>query len=334
MKIAVLMGGFSEERAVSLASGSEVTAALREAGHDVVAIDTMRGVLSSADETRILQANIEALKLDRVSDPSSMVSTSELLNEAGRDLDLFFLALHGGEGEGGTIQALLELTRRPYVGSSSTGCMLAMDKDLSKRLFRDEGIQTAPWLKGERSVEDVVKTLGLPVVVKPVTGGSSIRMSIVHSQDKLNQAVELVKKEPGEFMYEAYIQGREFTVAVVGADTFPVGEIIPRNEYFDFASKYHEGMAQEIFPADIDEELSHQLRRLALEVHQLLRLRDFSRIDFIVNEKGEIFVLEANALPGMSRASLVPKAGVAAGLSFSELCDRIAQEAFQRLSHT
>ncbi|MEL7061340.1 MAG: D-alanine--D-alanine ligase [Acidobacteriota bacterium] len=335
MKIAVLMGGASEERAVSLASGCEVTEALRRAGHEVVAVDTARGALSRADEARILEDGIRSLPGGVADDESltTTAATSEILRDPEvSDAEIFFLTFHGGDGEDGTIQSLLELARLPYVGSGPTGCMLAMDKDLSKRLFRDAGIRTPAWLTGERPAHDVVEALGWPVVVKPVTGGSSLRLSIAHDEDELARAVEDVKKGPGELMYEGHVRGRELTVAVIGEHTLPVGEIIPEHEYFDYECKYQKGMAQEIFPADIDEALARRLRDLAAEIHRLLRLRDFSRVDFIVDERGEPWVLEANALPGMSGASLVPKAGRAAGMSFPQLCDRIAREALERLS--
>lgn len=338
MKIAVLMGGVSEEREVSLASGAQVSRALREAGHDVVAVDTSHGVLSAVEE--------EALLASGVKDPPPPALTRDLLltGDTGvltrdaevAEMDVVFLALHGGSGEDGTIQTLLEIAAVPYVGSDRVGCALAMDKDLSKRLFRDAGIPTPPWIlarglqEGRKRLDEVVESLGLPVIVKPPSGGSTLGLTLVRERRGLEDALELALAYEDEVLFETYVQGRELTVGILGDEALPVGEIIPENEIFDYECKYRPGMAQEIFPADLPIETSDRLRETALVAHAALGLRDFSRVDFILDGSGTAWCLEANALPGLTANSLLPKAALAREISFPSLCHRIAEMALRR----
>jgi D-alanine-D-alanine ligase len=332
VKIVVLMGGTSDERAVSLSSGCQVAAALREVGHQVVAFDTLEGVLSQGQEARIVEAGVgQAPRHDERPDLLSTGDIGVLTHDARvRGADLFFLTLHGGRGEDGTIQALLEWVGTPFTGSGMLGAALAMDKDVSKRLFRDAGVPTPDWMVGATDAEEVRERLGLPVIVKAVGGGSSLRLVLAHDVQELEGAMREAEGFDDLVLFEAYMKGREFTVGVLGDEALPVGEIIPEHEFFDYACKYEPGLAQEIFPADVPGETARWLQRLALQTHRLLRLRDFSRVDFIVDEQGEAWCLEANALPGMTANSLLPKAAKAAGISFPELCDRIARLAVTR----
>lgn len=339
MKIAVLLGGTSDERQVSLSSGAQVARALREAGHEVMAVDTARGLLSAEEETRLLEEGVRAdppssTELDRLDEGETVALTRQSSLE---DVDVYFLALHGGSGEDGTIQALLDVAGVTYTGSDRLGCSLAMDKEVTKRLLRDAGIPTPDWLAfhpsddaGVPTVDDVESALGLPVIVKASGGGSSLRLVLAHDREELESSLAESRDWNDVVLLERYHPGREFTVGVVGDETFPVGEIVPDNELFDYECKYQPGKAREIFPADIPEELSDRLRALALRTHRVLRMRDFSRVDFMVDEEGRAWCLEANALPGMTANSLLPKAAAAAGISFPELCDRIARLARER----
>ena len=332
MKIAVLMGGTSDERDVSLSSGVQVAAALRAAGHEVISVDTARGLLNADTEVGLLNDGVA----------SAPPGSSELgtLDEGDavalvRDpslgaVDVFFLALHGGTGEDGTIQSLLDAAGVAYTGSDRLGCSLAMDKEVTKRLLRDAKVPTPDWLIGPQSADEVEGALGLPVIVKAAGGGSSLRLVLAHDRAELETAIQDSMSWDDLVLFERYHVGREFTVGVVGSETFPVGEIVPENEIFDYECKYQPGMAQEIFPAEIPEALSDQLRTMAIEVHRVLRLRDYSRVDFIVDEAGGIWCLEANALPGMTANSLLPKGALAAGISFPDLCDRVARLAWTR----
>lgn len=332
MKVAVLMGGTSDERDVSLASGVEVARALREAGHQVVAVDTAGGVLPASEEARLLAGGVgetppEVGRL-RALDESHTVALAR--DPALGSVDVFFLALHGGSGEDGTIQALLDVAGVAYTGSDRLGCSLAMDKEVTKRLLRDAGIPTPDWRVGPCTADEVERALGLPVIVKAAGGGSSLRLVLAHDRAELEEAIEASASWDDVVLFERYHEGREFTVGVVGDETFPVGEIVPAHEIFDYACKYQPGLAEEIFPADIDEALSDRLRALALDVHRALRLRDYSRVDFIVDAGGRPWCLEANALPGMTANSLLPKAARAGGIGFPELCDRIVRLASER----
>ncbi len=332
LRVAVLMGGTSDERDVSLSSGAQVAEALRRAGHDVTAVDPARGVLSRAEEKALLDGGVRLAPPDtdalRRMDEGDTVALTRDPALAG--IDVFFVALHGGAGEDGTIQSLLDLAGVAYTGSDRLGCTLAMDKEVTKRLLRDAGIATPPWLAGAPSPERVASELGLPVIVKASGGGSSLRLLLAHDRVELAEAIEEARGFDDVVLYERYVPGRELTVGILGDEALPVGEIIPRHEIFDYACKYQPGMAEEVFPADIPDTLARRLQDLALRVHRALRMRDLSRVDFMVDGAGAAWCLEANALPGMTANSLLPKAARAAGISFPELCDRIVRMAAAR----
>lgn len=336
MRVAVLMGGTSDERDVSLASGAQVARALREAGHEVVAVDTARGVLDAGEEARLLGSGVSAAPpevgvLESLDEGDTVALTRD---PSLGEVDVFFLALHGGSGEDGTIQALLDVAGVAYTGSDRLGCSLAMDKEITKRLLRDAGIPTPDWLVGPQRAEDVERALGVPVIVKAAAGGSSLRLVLAHDRAELASTIVESEHWNDLVLFERFHRGRELTVGVVGETALPVGEIVPQHEIFDYECKYQPGLAEEIFPADIPRELASRLQDLALGVHRALRMRDFSRVDFIVEDDGSIWCLEANALPGMTANSLLPKAARAAGMSFSELCDRLVSLACaRRLPH-
>jgi D-alanine-D-alanine ligase len=214
------------------------------------------------------------------------------------------------------------------------GSGLAMDKDVTKRLLRDAGVPTPDWLVNP-TAEEAVERLGLPLIAKPVAGGSSVRLYLLDNAAQVEERIKLeaVGAESGEasdMMYEAFVDGREFTVGILGDEALPVGEIVSEHGLFDYECKYQVGMADEVFPAEIPDALVQTLQERALQVHRLLRLRDFSRVDFMVDGEGEAWCLEANTLPGMTANSLLPKAARAAGITFPELCDRIVGIAAER----
>lgn len=331
MKIAVLFGGTTAEREVSIASGAQVVQALREAGHEVIAVDTANGVLDGQEEERLLLAGVapvppEVEKLDmlRTGDPTAITEASEL-----RGMDVLFLALHGGSGEGGALQTLLEFADVPYTGSGPLASGMAMDKDVAKRLFRDAGVPTAPWLMVPAEPEEVAQHVGYPAVVKPSKQGSSVGLTVIEDEDGLDEAIALAYRYDDEVMIERFIAGRELTVPVLDREALPVGEIIPRNPIFDYESKYQPGMAEEIFPADLTDEQARAVQELALRAHAALKLSVYSRVDFRMDEDGVFWCLEANTLPGMTGQSLFPKGARAAGISFPELCERICSLSLQ-----
>jgi D-alanine-D-alanine ligase len=340
LKVAVLMGGTSAERGVSLASGSQVARALASLGHEVVPVDTARGVLPWDEVTRLLETGVPLdppapgdRDLLETGDTTALTRAPEM-----EGVDVIFPALHGGAGEDGTLQALLDLAGIPYAGSGRLGCTLSMDKEVTKRLLRDEGIATPEWLifgsapgsDARAFLDQVVDRLGLPVIVKPPSGGSTLGLTLAHDRRELAAAVPEATRFEGRILFERYVPGREFTVGILGGEALPAGEIIPAHEIFDYECKYQPGMAEEIFPADLPPETTARVQDLALRVHHLLFLQDFSRVDFLLDDEGTPWCLEANALPGLTANSLLPRAAGAAGIAFPELCDRIVRLALER----
>lgn len=330
MRIAVLLGGTSAERDVSLASGAQVLRALRGLGHDVVAVDTAAGVLSAAGERDLLAHGIgEAPSDSRAAAGEGLprfVAEAEL-----RGLDVAFLALHGGSGEDGTIQALLELAGIPYTGSGPLGSAIAMDKDISKRLCRAAGVPTPEWLMAPAAPGAVTERLGYPVVVKPNRQGSTVGLTVVETPEGLTEAVAEAYRHDDEVMVEAFVPGRELTVGILADEPLAVGEIIPkRSKIFDYESKYQVGGAEEIFPAALPADQAERARELALATHRALKLEGYSRVDFRLDAQGRFWCLEANTLPGMTATSLLPQSAAAVGIDFPDLCDRICRLAVRR----
>ncbi len=330
MKIVVLMGGTSSERDVSLASGLRVAAALREAGHHVTVIDTVHGPMAEQAETDLLARGVMSTLPP---DVHSLVELDRNLPSVIAALpacDVIFLALHGGRGEDGTIQALLDLRGIPYTGSGHLASALAMDKDLAKHLMKRAKVPTAAWLMTPVPAADVARKIGFPCIVKPSKQGSTVGLSLVKSPDDLAAAVSLAAQHDDEVMIEQFIAGRELTVAVVEGDALPVGEIVPVHELYDYECKYTPGMAREIFPAELTSAQAGRVQGLAVKTFEALKLGGCARIDFRFGTDGEFYCLEANTLPGMTELSLVPQAAVAAGMSFSAFCDRIVTLARQK----
>ncbi len=326
MKIAVLFGGTSAERDVSLASGAQVIKALRQIGHEVVCVDTAKGVLTTAEEQRWLTGGVgveppknEELALLQT-DASALTRAPET-----SDVDVFFLALHGGTGEDGTLQALLDLAGVAYTGSGHLASAVAMDKDFSKRLFCLAGVPTPQWLMAPVGADEIAAKLGYPVVVKPTMQGSTVGLSVVKRPEDLAAALTLAEKYGGETMIEQFIPGRELTCGVLGDEALIPGEIFPKGEIFDYASKYQSGGAKEIFPADLTPGQTEEVRRLSLLVHRALKLTGYSRSDFRLDEAGRFWCLEVNTLPGMTATSLLPQSAGALGIGFGELCERICR---------
>lgn len=324
MKVVVLLGGDSDERDVSLASGVGVAEALRTAGHHVVALDPSRGLLTRDEEEAILKSGVAAAPPAEGQEPAGTVAAIAG-DPAVVDADVVFVALHGGQGEDGTVQALLELAGVAFVGSRMLGCALAMEKDVSKRLLRDAGLPTPDWMVGDPSAAEVVERLGCPVIVKPVSGGSSIGLTLAVDAGQVARAGAEGRGRGEAMMYEAFVDGRELTVGILGDEALPVGEIVAEHELFDYECKYQPGLASEIFPADLEAEVANELQDLSLAVHHVLHLCHYSRIDLMLDGHGDPWILEANALPGLTGASLLPKAARAAGLSFQDFCDRLVQ---------
>ncbi|HWZ57746.1 MAG TPA: D-alanine--D-alanine ligase [Gemmatimonadaceae bacterium] len=339
MDIAVLLGGTSAERDVSLASGFRIIDALRSAGHQVTPVDPATGVLPERVEAALRSAGMRR-------EPPSLEELKRVASEKGsggdgiidgltslagvRDADVVFLGLHGGHGEDGTIQALLELAGLPYTGSGLLGSALAMDKDLSKTLFRAAGVRTADWLMAPVTSDLVGRTLGWPVIVKPSKQGSTVGLTLVREPGLLQAAIEEALLYDDEVMVEQFIAGRELTVGVLGDQPLPIGEIFPRHEIYDYECKYTAGMAREEFPAKLPPLVAAELQGQALLAFRALKLRGYARVDFRLTAAMESYCLEANTLPGMTELSLIPQGAAAAGIPFVALCERIVALALDR----
>lgn len=304
LDITVLMGGPGVEREVSIMSGQAVAEALKRCGHRVTTADI------SPDDTSAL---------DR------------------EGIDVVFIALHGTFGEDGKVQCLCEQRGLVYVGSGPEASELAMDKDASKRLFCRVGLATPEWVIIDRSAGDaqrdeLLTEAPLPCVIKPVDGGSSVDVVIARDEATRSDAVEKLLAADGRVMVEAFIPGREMTVGVLSDKPLPVIEIrpAPAREFYDYIAKYDDDATQYIFDTHLPPAIEQHLRAAALTAHKALGCRDFSRADFIIDDSGTAWLLEVNTIPGFTSHSLLPKAAVAAGISFEQLCERIVRLALER----
>ena len=328
MRVTVLTGGATAERLVALASAAQIVAALRERGHTVHVVDTVSGIVAPEAEAELLRPAVGAAPADAAAlDPEERRFLSEELGTLPivQGADVLFLCLHGGRGEGGTLQALLDVVGVPYTGSGALASALAMDKDLSKQLFRAAGVPVPAWFMAPVRPDDVTSALGWPVIVKPSKQGSTIGLSLVKQAAELEPALSHAARYDDEVMVEEFIPGRELTVGVLGDLPLPVGEIVPRHELFDYECKYTPGMSEETFPAKIEPTVARRVQEYAVTAHRALKLHGYSRIDFRLSPDGDIFCLEANTLPGMTATSLLPQAAKAAGIGFPELCERICR---------
>lgn len=333
MKIAVVCGGLSNERDVSITSGSCVARALREKGHKVVLLDLYYGYSGKyMDPAELFEREQEDLRYsvrEETPDIEKMIADGDgsrigkNVIEICRAADISFLALHGEDGENGKVQATFDMFGIRYTGSGYLGSALAMNKELSKVLFRHSGIPTPAGIvleKGAESYEDV----GFPCVVKPCSGGSSVGTSIVYSRDEYDAALEFAFRFEARVLVERYIKGRELTVGVMDGRAMPVIEIIPKSGWYDYKNKYQAGLTEELSPAPLSPEDTDRVQRLAERVAEALMIDVYCRADFLMDESdGQLYCLEANTLPGMTPTSLVPQMGAAQGMDFGEVCEKI-----------
>lgn len=335
MKIAVLLGGTSAERDVSIVSGISIARALVENGYIVEAIDCAYGdrVIKNIEEdiSKVIApipSDIENKKMEL--DRNILITIDYLIKNK---FDLVFNALHGGYGENGQIQAVLELCHIPYTGSDSRASAVGMNKHFSKIIFQKNGIPTAPWYlinEGEEIDLGTVHKIGLPVVVKPNDQGSTVGLTIVHSDKEIHTAVRKAFAHGKKVMIEKYIPGKELTVSVLGNRPLPVIEIIPKSGLYDYESKYQSGRTEYVCPAHIPKDVSQDLQRLGYQAYKSIYCRGYARADFRMTKDQEIFCLEVNTLPGMTPTSLVPKAAKAVGIDFNQLIEEIAKSALDR----
>ncbi len=302
LNVALLAGGRSGEREVSLMGAAGVEKALDSEKFNVTRYDPLTDLEKIAADAGII--------------------------------DFAFILLHGLWGEDGTVQGYLDLLDIPYQGAGVLGSALAMDKNLAKELYRLNGLPVAAWriVKNENDYpeDELISSLGLPLVIKPVCDGSSLGMTIVKSKAELREAIQTALKNGDRAMVERFISGREITVGVLGNDepvALPLIEIIPGDDFtfFDYTAKYKPGATKEICPAEVDEELTAKAQEYGIVAHRALQLRGYSRTDMIISEAGEIFILETNTIPGMTPTSLFPQAADEYGLDFPALLEKLIE---------
>jgi D-alanine-D-alanine ligase len=295
MRLSVLFGGASEERDVSIASGAEVVRALDGLGHTVVAIDTARGALAPAERDHLLASGIAPDPPEPAALAVSRSRTPALLTGAASwaDADVIFIAMHGGSGEDGTLQAVLDLVGVPYTGTGHLGSAFAVDKDVAKRLFLAAGVPTPAWRMAPPVPDDAVEALGLPLIVKPSKQGSTVGLTVVKDAGTVSAAVDHALAFDDEAVVETFIAGRELSVGIPGDRALAVGEIRPQlSAIFDYASKYQRGGAEEIFPVDLPPATTRLVQDLGLKAHRAVKAGPYSRVDFRLDERGEPWCLE------------------------------------------
>ncbi|MBO5882854.1 MAG: D-alanine--D-alanine ligase [Clostridia bacterium] len=341
MNILVLAGGLSPERNVSLTSGRLITEALRRRGHKVRMRDVYMDVDNKEDGEWDDGAVIWA-------DPATPPDLEQLKKEAGKGesligegilelckaADVVFLALHGAMGENGQLQATLDVHGVKYTGSGYAGSLLAMDKDISKKLLRSADIPTPDWLRVDTHVEldmkKIISTVGLPAVVKPCSCGSSVGVSIVDAEEELERAIKEAAVFERYILVERKISGREFTCGFVDGRALPPVEIIPKKGFYDYKNKYVAGATEEICPPILSEEEETDIYSLTERGFETLMLRGYARFDYILDSDGMFWCLEANTLPGMTPTSLLPMEAEAVGISYDELCEKLALLALKK----
>ncbi len=341
LNIVVLAGGFSSEREVSLSSGAQIAAALVRKGHKVALLDLSEDAYFCENEPlAVFRASFEYPKtsiMRNLHNPPQELKNGKI----GRHVlsicalaDMTFIALHGGMGEDGRLQALLEAYSIKHTGATYFGAIAAADKILTKKLLAASKIPSAEWLEvdaddfSEKEADRIIEKLGLPCVIKPCRGGSSIGVCMASSREELIFAISEQADCDGGLLAEKKLCGREFSVGILGGIPLPPIEIVIDEGFYDYKNKYH-GKTLEICPADLSASDTERLCAAALRVFYALGLNDYARIDFIL-EGDEFYCLEANSLPGMTPTSLFPQEAAAMGFDFEELCEKILQLALAR----
>ena len=332
MNIAVLCGGLSNERNVSISSGTGIARALRERGHRVAVVDLFLGYTEPFDKPEDVFTTENSLPQFMVAEQTPELSELRALRPDGglvgpnvldicRAADFVFLAMHGEEGENGKLQALLDMYGIRYTGSGCLGSAIAMNKSISKTLLRAAGIPVPPGTTFRKG--DVCEDVGFPCVVKPCSGGSSVGTTIVHDETQYAAALDFAFGYEDSVIVERFIHGRELTVGVLNGKAMPVIEIIPKSGFYDYKNKYQPGMTVELCPAPISDETTCRVQDLAERVFRALKLEAYCRVDFILEDDGDLYCLEANTLPGMTPTSLIPQMGAVMGMDYGELCEKL-----------
>ena len=341
LNVMLVIGGDSAERDVSLESGASVFGALHDLGHRVVVTDPLHPEIAPTEDPGAFFEGAEiGAEPPRLGRERFTARKNFLAALGGFDLlgcDIVFNCLHGGAGEDGTFQAVLDYLGIPYTGSGASASMLAMDKSLSKRVVSRDHVPVARELLIDRPDHDVVdiesrvmKTPSLPAVVKPNSEGSSVGVTVVHTPEELAAAIRDAASFGGPYLIEEYIEGRELTVSMLDGIELPLIEIRPKKGFYDYKNKYTKGACEYLVPAPLGKRVADAVARSASAAYHALGCRGYSRVDFRLTPQGEHYFLEVNTLPGMTSQSLVPKAARAVGIEFPELIDRILHLAMHR----
>ena len=326
-KVALLVGGTSPEREVSKMSGKGVLGALKSLQYPTIVIDPAYGLNQPKEEEKFFSEK----DFTEISNRNCIDAVnSNLLN----NVDIVFSALHGKWAEDGTIQSLLELRGLKFTGSKVLASALAMDKEMSKVIFKQAGVQTPDWFTVKYLsyepiliADQIKQEIGFPCIIKPNDQGSTVGLMLVKEESEVEEAVKAALQFSSKVLVEKYIPGRELTVAILINEALPVLEIVPKSGLYDYKSKYTSGMSEYIVPANIPEEISKKAQQQALTAFNSLGCEGYARVDFRLSNDNELYCLEVNTLPGMTPLSLVPKAAKAVGISFEELIKRIIQQA-------
>lgn len=337
MKIVVLAGGISTERDVSIVSGTMVCKALREKGHLAILVDVycgdaeadVKNAFTEAYDVETAAAGIRSFN-DQI--PEMKQTRKKFFGPNVLELceaaDVVFMALHGEDGEGGKVQAVFDLLGIRYTGSGPLGSAVAMDKGLSRKLFAAEGVPTAAGMvlkKDDERKSAADNGIGLPCIVKPCCGGSSVGVEIARTEDEYEHALDVAFGYEEEVVIEQYIEGREFSVGVVDGSAYPIIEIAPLQGFYDYTNKYQAGCTVETCPAELDDDKTAQMQKYAELAYRALKLECYARMDFMMDKEGGLYCLEANTLPGMTPTSLLPQEAGALGMSFADLCEHLIQ---------
>ncbi|MDO4492876.1 MAG: D-alanine--D-alanine ligase [Clostridia bacterium] len=334
MDIIVLAGGLSPERDVSLSSGAMIVNAFTDMGHRALLVDLFLGVEDVPADPKKAFENAKRLEKSTISETAPDIDAVRASRKGGASpfigngvkelcaaADITYIALHGGDGENGRLQAWFDMNGIRYTGSPYFGCALAMDKWVTKSLFRGAGVPTPDGKLLKKGDTDV--SFPLPCVVKPCCGGSSIGISIAHTEAEYAAALADAFRYENEVLVESYVKGREFTCGCLGGKALPVTEIIPREGFYDYAHKYQAGWTEEITPARIDEATTEEIQRITELALRTLHLEVYARADFLLAEDGKLYCLEVNTLPGMTPTSLLPQGAAEAGIDYPHLCEKI-----------
>lgn len=363
LKIVVLCGGLSTERNISFLTGSRVCKALRNRGHKAVLADLFMGfeetddagsgssgresVFDPEDLFEVLPPvpeytfdgtapDLDEVKRSRKWQSQSLFGPHVL--ETCQAADIVFIALHGKNGEDGRVQAAFDMLGIPYTGSGHLASAMSMDKIVTKMIVAQHDVQTPAFRRWEfeekesepeareKFVRTVCRQTAVPCVVKTPAGGSSVGVYIVRRKEELREAVRSCMFYGNTFMTEQFIEGRDFTCAVLCGRALPSVEIVPKTRFYDYSNKYQAGATVEICPGRVTPETEEKMGEIALRVHEIMGLRTYSRTDFVIDKKGKIWFIEVNTLPGMTKTSLVPQEAAAVGIGYEELCEMIVED--------